>query len=124
MELEIFRFDMVRRFHNLIFNIIASLFSILGFRYRVNEPFRWKLTCKTKQIMRILLKHGIRLMNSLIDTVLTINFGQDIAILKMPVYNKVEYIEVGKLQVGVVKMQSFCRGRHMYYSLMKWQCRQ
>ena len=68
--------------------------------------------------MRILLKHGFPLMNSSIDTVLTI------VILKMPVYDKGDYIEVGKLQVGVVKMRSFCRGRHMYYSLMKWQCQQ
>ena len=89
------------------------------FRYRVNEPFRWKLTSKTKQIMRILLNHSIWLMNSSIDTVLTIKYGHDIAILKMRVYDKVDYIEVGKLQVGVVEMHSFSRGSHMYYSLMK-----
>ena len=65
--------------------------------------------------MRILLKHGIRLMNSWIDTVLTIKFGHDIAILKMSVYDKVDYLEVGKLQVGVVKMRIFIPGRHMYY---------
>ena len=67
-------------------------------------------------MMRILLKHGIQLMNSWIDTVLTIKFCHDIAILKMPVYVKVDYIEVGKLQVGVVKMRSLSRGRQMYYS--------
>ena len=75
MEFEIFRFDMAQRFNNWIFNIVASLFSILVFRYKVNEPIWWKLTCKTKQIMRILLKHGIQLMNSWIDTVLTIKFA-------------------------------------------------
>ena len=74
--------------------------------------------------MRIFLKHCIRLMNSWIDTVLTIKFGHGIAILKMPVYDKFDYIEVEKLQVGVTEMRSFCRGRHMYYSLMKLQCYQ
>ena len=74
--------------------------------------------------MRIFLKHGIQLMNSWSDTVLTSQFGHDIVILKMPVYDKVDYIEVGKLQVGVVKMRIFSRGRHIYYSLKKWQCHQ
>ena len=108
----------------MIFNIIASLFSVLVFRYRVYKPFTWKLTCETKQMMRILLKHSFPLMNSSIDTVLIIKFGHDIAILKMPVYDGVDNIRVGKLRVGAVKMRSFSRDRHMYYSLMKLQCYQ
>ena len=60
MEFESFRLDMVRRFDILIFNIVASLFSVLVFRYRIYEPFRWKLTRKTKQMTRLLLKHDFR----------------------------------------------------------------
>ena len=44
--------------------------------------------------MRIFLIQGFQLFDSLIDIVLTFGFGHDIAILKMAIFNKVDYIDL------------------------------
>ena len=72
----------------MIFNISASIFSILVFRYRVKEPFLWK--------QRIFSIQG-----SLVDIVLTFGFGHDILILKMTIFDDVDYIDIEPALVGI-----------------------
>ena len=97
-EFETYRFDMVWRFDicdNLIFKIGISLFPISVFRYRVQEPFWWKLSYnQTWQIVKIFLIQGFRLFDSSIDTVSTFEFGHDITILKMVYLDKVDQVEI------------------------------
>ena len=40
------------------------------------------------------MRQGFQLFDSSIDIVLTFDFGQDITILKMAIFDKVDYIEI------------------------------
>ena len=42
-----YRYSDMMSYDNAIFNISASIFSILVFRFRVSEPFWVKSSCKT-----------------------------------------------------------------------------
>ena len=66
---------------NSIFNISATIFSIIAFRYRVSEPFWWKLLLELT-ISEKIFDTGFRLFASSIDIVLTYGFGHDITILQ------------------------------------------
>ena len=44
--------------------------------------------------MRIFSIQGFWLFDSLIDIVLTFEFGHDIAVLKMAIFDEVDYIEI------------------------------
>ena len=47
-----------------------------------------------KQIERISSIQGFRLFYSLIDIILTFEFGHDITILKMTIFDNVDYIDI------------------------------
>ena len=46
-------------------------------------PFWWKLSCKTKQIVRKFSIQGFRLFDSLVGIVLAFEFGHNVTILKI-----------------------------------------
>ena len=56
--------------------------------------FRWVLSCKTKQIVRLFSIQGFRLFNSSTNIVLTFELGHDITILKMAIFDEVDSIGI------------------------------
>ena len=53
--------------------------------------------------MRIFLIQGFQLFTSSIDTVLTFEFGHNITILKMAIFDKVDYIEMNQ-HITIIKL--------------------
>ena len=84
MEVQYFNFGSI---YDWISNISVLLFI---FNIRVTEPFWWKLSCKTQQRGRIYLLKGFQSFDFSIDMVLNFDFGHNISILRMVIFNKVD----------------------------------
>ena len=74
------------------------------------EAILWNLACESLQIVRIFLRQDFWLFDSLIDTVLTSEFGHDFTILKMAIFHKVEYIEIEPTLLTMITQFSTPRG--------------
>ena len=65
-------------YNNSIFNISTTIFSILVFQYRVQEPFQGKSSGQTLPMVRKFLILAFQLFDISIYIVLTSEFGHDI----------------------------------------------
>ena len=95
-DLDVWFFDAMS-YDSSIFIITASIFSILVFWYLDGND-----DVKLRKLVEIFLIQGIQLSYSLMDMVLTFEFGHGIMILKMVISDKVDYIENGcLLSIGI-----------------------